>query len=342
MTVYGLNVASDYTPHWSEMAFPRGAQELAALRAAATAVLYPGGLLTTGADATDDVTASRTLPTGCAAVKRYTFNNNGGRAGGTPMYAEVLEPEDPIGVVMLFCDGHRLSPYDTDVDEHLPILADAMAAGIHVIVQEMPQYGRNPDPATVVIDGVPVGLSAHVYPAQDSGPTYSRLYTDPPLRAINQVAIDYPGSRLVATVGMSGGGTPSRYVQMLLSVPRRYGIFDWNPWCVRVYQSTDQDFESYDPAIRAALGGTMQWMDVVSAAVGQESVTIEGDRNYNTHVGSFHGGLLWMQRIVNEQLKGCAGTLTYWNDQSATQHEVTTWASSHIIDDIVAHLRETP
>lgn len=329
-----------HLPNWSSMAFPRGPAVFAGWRAAVLQVLYPDGVPTTGADAITDITEDRTLPTGCVAVKEYTFNDNGGAGrSSTPIHAEVLEPATPIGAILLFCDGHRPPRWDTALIDN-PLLATACSAGLHVIMCEMPNYGRYYGSAiNITHDGETDAFGAHLIPwAQDSGPDYLRLWTDQPIRACNQARLSY-GFTIVGVAALSGGGTVARYTQLFLGLPRRYDIFDINlDTRSPRYLIENHEFEAYALAPAAAMGGSFFNLEQTASSAGVDVMRFEGNGSITHSIGYQHSFAARAQLIYRMQLLGCPGSFSIILDPEATAHTISQWVSTTIVNDILSHL----
>jgi pimeloyl-ACP methyl ester carboxylesterase len=202
-------------------------------KAAVLAAVYPGGALETVADLVEVDWDGAVFPAGVGRVRRLTFDTIGGRTGGSPAYVLWLEPPNGVERVnkcMCYGSGHNSTP-DTcitiDLDPtdtaQASIPLRMLALGWDVLIWELPNYGLQPA-QTVVADGVtynevkygqhfPKALGANPNTAQNT-PSVTRLYTDAPIRAINQY-IASTGITPSALVGISGGGAMASYIAAL-------------------------------------------------------------------------------------------------------------------------------
>ena len=130
-----------------------------ALRTAVKASVYPSGVIATAADSSSTVPV--VMSDGTVNVTQYVTTQPGGRAGGTALYCHLWAPTvAAVGKCLVWLGGHiQTQKWYTDGGYCNPdgasIIRRMHARGWHVLAVDMPSYGMQPIPATVVLNSTP-------------------------------------------------------------------------------------------------------------------------------------------------------------------------------------------
>jgi hypothetical protein len=324
---------------------PIGASALGSVHAAVMATMYPAGIPTAGADADEDGSEMVAAQTGQSSCRRYTFLQNGGfEAGGSPIYAWLIAPTvTHINKLIVFCDGHIAvgDHWDTETAGELNLYETALAAGMHVLVCEMPNLGYNPNPNTLVHQGEDIDVLYHWYDVISGvvNPNGMRVFVDYILRGITQALATVAGLQLAGIVGFSGGGFPSTVAQLVdPRIRTRYAVAGYWPNCLTGHIPALGDWEyRYCPILRAACGGDTDVTEAVSVYPDKRAVEIFLEKDTNPPKGRW----ALVNRLLDQyatQFHDCPGAvIEHWYDEVATAHMVSTWAAAAIVADILEH-----
>jgi predicted alpha/beta-hydrolase family hydrolase len=201
----------------------------AAKRAAVLAAVYPGGFPTALVDLVEDFAmGAGGTPDESSEVMRYTVASPGGRSGGSPSYAYLFVPKvDMCGKCHVFLGGHAPNGIEEYLHTEEYRMIDALLAlGWLVVGIDMPNFGPWQPAQVVVANGTTYAQTKNVQHFPTGAPTstptgepsYTRLYTDHVILAVNQIVEDYGISRFSLS-GHSGGG---QWASMVAALDSRY------------------------------------------------------------------------------------------------------------------------
>lgn len=316
-------------------------QGWAAKQAAMMAAVYPGGKPTSGVDVVEPGwTGLSPLPPECASITRYTVTEPGGRNGGTVAYCHLMAPSAiPNGKFVAHLAGHGATSLHYLLRDGSSVILRALAAGFHVLAVDLPNYGWQPQPQVVVINGTTLTQTPSTWhapngmdPPYDS-PSLVRLYTDHIIRSMNQVDADYAPSSWSA-VGHSGGGDTLTLLAALESRFRVVHFCQANGYVEQYPIGGSFNYESWGlNDIYAVVRGSYKDVAVAcSAFPGRTAVLHSADADE-------YGGdqsPLWLSWIGEVQpwlrsIPGASISYRHWDSGHNFQSPQAAWIVAHLV-----------
>lgn len=287
-------------------------------------------------------------PSGAAGVWRGTIADAGGRAGGSEIRVWIASPTvAPLGKCVVFGAGHLAAGWDISYTNPDPgqagIISAILAAGYHVLVADLPNYGRQIQQKAVVNGTLYSTTSAQYYhlpliggvdnyiPTPWNSPSLVRLYTDHFSIGMNWVEQNL-GISQFALVSHSGGAAAT---VMLAGLEPRFRV-------VHLLQGGTPS---------SSISGSLT--DYETFMANDFYTALQGTYGLATCLsGAYPGRVTVVHSALQDQFLGGQGAewdafadnARFWLGQIAASYSHQSWNTNHSIspaqrDFVVEHLR---